>query len=97
VKHLHYIVQGYRDTTNEGGVTDAAVVDVIVNHYDEPDVKRKGDNRRASTVDLEQVAIERARNLVDKPHYRVSQVIEKHDGECGVHGAHPSIPGTGGY
>lgn len=85
MKHLHYIVQAYRDTVEGGGLTDVATVDLIVGTDDEPEIKRKGDNRRASTVDLEQVAIERARALVAKPNYRVSQVIEKHDGECQPH------------
>lgn len=77
-KHWHYIVQGYRAETDSGGLADVASIEVTVRPEDRPEIDRVSDNRRASTVDREQYAIEQAQELVKKAHYRVSQVIE-HD------------------
>lgn len=58
MRHIHYIVQGYRAEKEDGGLADAVTVEVF--------------------SDCEDGAIDRAKTLVTKPHYRVSSIIE-HD------------------
>ena len=82
MRHYHYIVQAYRSETDGGGLADAATVDMIIRPDDAPEITSLSDSRRWSKADLEQVAFERARNLVAKANYRTRDVIEHDDATC---------------
>lgn len=92
VTHIHYVIQGYRIKRDDGALEDVATVDIVL----DPDAvqPQKGSRQqtraaqRSDTMSKGQSAAEtwalaRAADLIDKPFYRVTSIIEHTSDDAG--------------
>lgn len=89
--HIHYIIQGYRQKRDDSALEDVATVDIVLDPAairPQKETRQSARSRERSDTmskgpsSAEAWALARAADLIDKPFFRVANIIEHDDADA---------------